>query len=99
MAYDPGALQTALAAAVGDDPALLEELRSAFIDSAATHARALALARTEPSWQLAALKLQGLAASFGATDLMKRAGEAASAAPGDPVTLRRVAVAIAAFGG
>jgi hypothetical protein len=35
MVYDPGALNASLAAAVGADPELLDELRSAFIESAA----------------------------------------------------------------
>ncbi len=33
MAYDPGAIDTSLAAAVGDDPALIAELRDAFLES------------------------------------------------------------------
>ena len=33
MAYDPGAIDATLAAAVGDEPALIAELRGAFIDS------------------------------------------------------------------
>ena len=42
MAYDPGALHAALAAAVGDDPTLVAELRSAFVASAASLADLLA---------------------------------------------------------
>ena len=34
MAYDPGAIDAALAAAVGDEPALIAELRLAFVESA-----------------------------------------------------------------
>jgi len=34
MAYDPGAIDATLAAAVGDDPALIAELRDAFLDTA-----------------------------------------------------------------
>ena len=34
MAYDPGAIDATLAAAVGDEPALIAELRMAFVDSA-----------------------------------------------------------------
>ncbi len=32
MAYDPGAIDATLAAAVGDEPALIAELREAFLD-------------------------------------------------------------------
>ncbi|MEA3016770.1 MAG: hypothetical protein QOI38_1492, partial [Sphingomonadales bacterium] len=35
MAYDPGALDASLAAAVGSDPQLMAELRGAFVESAA----------------------------------------------------------------
>ena len=35
MAYDPGALNASLAAAVGSDSELMAELRAAFIESAA----------------------------------------------------------------
>ena len=34
MAIDPGAIDAALAAAVGDDPALIADLRAAFVESA-----------------------------------------------------------------
>ena len=32
MAYDPGAIDATLAAAVGDEPQLIAELREAFLD-------------------------------------------------------------------
>jgi hypothetical protein len=47
---------------------------------------------------MSALRLQGLAASFGAVDLMQLATDAAAGAPGDPAVLRRIDTAIAAFG-
>jgi HPt (histidine-containing phosphotransfer) domain-containing protein len=99
MVYDPGALRTALAAAVGDDPDLVAELRAAFLDSAARVAEVLAGSRSDGNWRMAARRLQGLAASFGAVELMGIAEEAAAGAPGDPVVLRRVRTAIAAFDG
>jgi hypothetical protein len=97
MAYDPGALQTALAAAVGDDPALVAELRSAFLASAYAHVDALGRSRCDGNWRMAACRLQGLAASFGAIRLMELAAEAAEGAPGDPVILRRIDQAVAVF--
>ena len=99
MVYDPGALRAALAAAVGDDPEMVAELRAAFLDSAIRGADLLARSRSDGNWHMAARRLQGLAASFGAVDLMELAEQAAEGAPGDPVVVRRVHEAIAAFDG
>jgi HPt (histidine-containing phosphotransfer) domain-containing protein len=97
MVYDPGALHIALAAAVGDDPQLVAELRGAFLDSAATLVDQLRRSRCDGNWRMAALRLQGLGASFGAVALMSAAEGAAHGAPGDPVALREIEQAIAAF--
>jgi HPt (histidine-containing phosphotransfer) domain-containing protein len=97
MAYDPGALNTALAAAVGDDPSLIAELRTAFIDSANRQADLLSRARCDANWRQAAWRLKGIAASFGAVRLMDAAEAAAEAAPGDPVSVRRINSAISSF--
>ena len=99
MVYDPGALHVALSAAVGDDPSLIAELRGVFLDSASEHVATLARAQSEADWQVAAWRLQGLAASFGAVALMALAEQAATGALGDPVVLRRIRAAIAAFDG
>jgi HPt (histidine-containing phosphotransfer) domain-containing protein len=99
MVYDPGALRTALAAAVGDDPGMVAELRAAFLDSAARSAEVLAGSRSDGNWRMAARRLQSLAASFGAVELMELAAEAADGAPGDPVVQRQIRSAIAAFDG
>lgn len=99
MAYDPGALDTALAAVVGDDPSLIAELRAVFLESALRQADLLSRSRCDANWRMAAWRLKGLAASFGATGLMAAAEEAANAAPGDPVSVRRVNSAISSFGG
>jgi HPt (histidine-containing phosphotransfer) domain-containing protein len=90
MSYDPGALNAALAAAVGDDRLLIEELRAVFMESAKRQVDLLGRARCDANWQLAAWRLKGLAASFGLTGLMATADEAADAAPGDPRILRRL---------
>jgi HPt (histidine-containing phosphotransfer) domain-containing protein len=94
MAYDPGAIEAALAAAVGNDAALIAELRAAFLDSADRYAEALSRARCDANWQQAALRLKGLAASFGAVGLMRLADAAGDGAPGDPVILRDIRLAI-----
>ena len=71
------ALDISLAAALGDDQALVAELRGAFLDSARKHFRAMADAAGDADWRDAALRLQGLAASFGAESLMQAAARAA----------------------
>lgn len=97
MAYDPGALDTALAAAVGNDPSLVAELRAAFLESAERQCDLLSRARCDANWHSAAWRLKGLAASFGAVRLMDAADLASHAVPGDPASVRRVAAAIASF--
>ena len=99
MAYDPGALNASLAAAVGSDPALMAELRGAFVESAARQLDLLGRARCDANWRLSASRLQSVAASFGAVGLMELAGEALDGAPGDPVVLRKLAAAIDDFAG
>lgn len=76
MAYDPGAIDAALAAAVGDEPALIAELRLAFHESAERSLALLHEAGDADDWRIAAYRLKGLAASFGAVRLMALAGEA-----------------------
>lgn len=95
MAYDPGQIDATLAAAVGDDPALVAELREAFLDSAKRGLTALELAAGGDDWREAAWRLKGLAASFGAVRLMALAGELADAPPGDRALLKRARQAVA----
>ena len=94
MAYDPGAIDATLAAAVGDEPALIAELREAFLDSARRGLDGLEKARDGEAWQAAAFRLKGLAASFGAVRLMAIATEAAGAAVQDVVVLRKLRRAV-----
>jgi hypothetical protein len=97
MAYDPGALNASLAAAVGGDLDLLAELHSAFLESAARQADLMGRSRCDANWLLAASRLKSLAASFGATGLMALADEALDGAPSDPVVMRKIAAAIDDF--
>lgn len=76
MAYEPGAIEAALAAAVGDEPTLIAELRLAFADSANRALAAMEDAQDADAWRTAASRLRGLAASFGALDLMDLAARA-----------------------
>ena len=64
MAYESGALDATLAAAAGDDEVLLGELRRAFIESLARQVDLLSRARCDGNWQMAAMRLKGLAVSF-----------------------------------
>lgn len=97
MSYDPGALDAALAAAVGDDTALIADLRHAFLESAERQIDLLGRARCDANWQLAAHRLKGLAASFGVTGMMALADDAAHAAPGDPRVLKQLRAALTSF--
>lgn len=90
MSYDPGALNAALSAAVGEDIALIADLRVAFMESAERQIDLLQGAQNDAAWELAAWRLKGLAASFGLTALMALADEAADSPPGDPRILRQL---------
>jgi hypothetical protein len=90
MAYEAGALDATLAAAAGEDQALFAELRLAFAESLARQIDLLRRARCDGNWQVAALRLRGLAASFHAEPLIELADEALLAAPGEPGVVRRL---------
>jgi hypothetical protein len=97
MAYDPGALTAALAAAVGHDGALVDELRAAFLESAARQHDLMGRSRCDANWIISASRLKSVAASFNVTGLVELADEALEGAPGDPVVLRKIAQALDAF--
>lgn len=97
MAYESGALDATLAAAAGEDPALIAELRSAFAESAQKQIDLLKRARCDGNWHVAAMRLKGLAASFHAEDLLILAEEALSCAPGEPVIVRKIERFLADF--
>lgn len=98
MAYESGALDATLAAAAGEDRALIAELRSAFIESAQKQVDLLKRARCDGNWHVAAMRLKGLAASFHASNLYDLAEEALVAAPGEPTVVRKIESALADFG-
>lgn len=99
MQHDPGTLETTLAAAVGHDPALVAELRSVFLASARGHADALGRAAGAADWRDAGVRLHGLAASFGALDLMALADRAVNGRPHDSALVAGIVAAIAALDG
>jgi len=97
MAFDNGALDATLAAAAGDDAALMRELRNAFLESAARQLDLLKRARCDGNWHVAAMRLKGLAASFHADELLQAADNALSAAPGEPMAIRAIETVLARF--
>lgn len=94
MAYDPGAIDTNLAAAVGDSPSLIAELRESFLDSARRALAQLQTAKSDQDWQAGTHRLKGLAASFGAVRLMALADTASKAACGDAAIIQKIRRAI-----
>ncbi|HVR89598.1 MAG TPA: Hpt domain-containing protein [Novosphingobium sp.] len=90
MVYEAGALDATLAAAAGEDLALFAELRLAFTESLARQVDLLRRARCDGNWQVAAMRLKGLAASFHAEQLILLAEEALDSAPGEPGIVRRL---------
>lgn len=99
MVYESGALDATLAAAAGDNSALLGELRSAFLESAEKLLDLLKRSRCDGNWNVAALRLKGLAASFHAQDLLDAADNALAAAPGEPTAIREIEKVLARFNG
>jgi hypothetical protein len=90
MAYQAGDLDATLAAAAGEDAALFAELREAFKESLERQIDLLRRSRCDGNWQVAAMRLRGLAASFHAEPLILLADEALDSAPGEPGIVRRL---------
>ena len=99
MVYEAGALDATLAAAAGDDPELFAELRLAFLESVAKQVDLLGRSRCDGNWQISAMRLKGLAASFHAEGLINLAEQALDGAPGDPAVVRRLRRFVDEFGG
>jgi hypothetical protein len=97
MVYEVGALEATLAAAAGDDPVLFAELRDAFLESVTRQVDLLARSRCDGNWQVAAMRLRGLAASFQAEALLALSEEVLEAAPGEPGIIRRLKLWIDEF--
>ena len=88
MVFQAGALDETLAAAAGNDPALIAELRSAFAESLGHHLDLLRRARCDANWQMSVLRIRGLGASFQVQPLIELADAALLAAPGEPRVVR-----------
>ena len=99
MAFESGALDATIAAAAGDDAALIAELRATFVESARRQLDLLRRSRCDGNWSVAAMRLKGLAASFHVEDLMQLAQQALDGVPGDPAILRQIDWAIQKLSG
>ena len=88
MAFATFDLDATIAAAAGEDAALLSELRMAFAESLARQIDLLRRARCDGNWTVAAMRLKGLGASFHAPNLIRLADQALDSAPGEPVVIR-----------
>lgn len=99
MVYESAALDATLAAAAGDDSALLNELRGAFVESARKQLDLLKRSRCDGNWNVAAMRLKGLAASFHAESLLQAAENALASAPGEPTAIRDIEIVLEHFEG
>jgi hypothetical protein len=99
MTYESGSFETALAAAAGEDYALFAELRLAYLESASRQLDLLRRSRCDANWRMAAVRLQGIAASFHDNELERLAKEALATAPGDPIAMRRIGAHLDEIGG
>lgn len=99
MAYETGSFETALAAAAGEDRALVSELRLAFLESASRQLDLLRRSRCDANWRTAALRLRGIAASFHDEPLIALSEDAGHGAPGDPAAIRMIGARLDEIGG
>lgn len=84
MAYETSSIDATLSAAAGANPQLQAELKAAFLDSVERQIDLMSRARCDGNWQMAAMRLRAIAASFHADELIELANEATNGAPGDP---------------
>ena len=91
MAHEAADFDATLAAAAGEDPALLAELRAAFVESLTQQVDLLRRARCDGNWEVAALRLKGLGSSVHAPELIELADRALDGAPGEPAVIRKLA--------
>lgn len=73
------------------------DLRRAFTGSARDLSDLMRRSRCDANWEMAAIRLKGLAATFGIIPLIQLAEMAIEGAPGDPAVLRQINQAIDAI--
>lgn len=88
---DQSDFEANLAAAAGEDASLRAELVACFRASLDNQRDLLARARCDGNWEVSAMRLRSLGASFHSAELVALAEEALDTAPGDPVVLRKLA--------
>lgn len=86
-----------LAASLGDDPELVAQLQTVFLDAVGEQLDLLSRARCDANWYMSAERLCDIAASFSAKELLELAQQAKNSAPGDPVIIRELAEWYATF--
>lgn len=99
MSYESGNLDAALSAVAGDDPALKNDLRRAFLESADRQIALAERAKDEAGWRQALWRLKGLSGSFGLLSMIALAEEVESEAPGDARAVQRLRAALALIAG
>jgi len=97
MAHEMADFDATLAAAAGEDLALLDELHAAFVESLVQQLDLLRRSRCDGNWEMAARRLTGLGSSFNAPELIKLAAEALDGAPGDPAVIRKLTALCSRF--
>ncbi|MDQ1156683.1 HPt (histidine-containing phosphotransfer) domain-containing protein [Sphingomonas sp. SORGH_AS 950] len=95
MTYEHGTIDSALAAVAGDEPAVIQDLRRAFVDGVNHAVETLHAAEGGQEWREAALRLKGLAASVNALPLMTLAAQAATRDAPDAELLVRIGEVVA----
>lgn len=95
MTYEHGTIDSALAAVAGDEPAVIQDLRQAFVEGVTRAVGAMRQAQDGQEWREAALRLKGLAASVNALPLMTLAGQAADREARDPALLDKIEEVVA----
>src|SRR5688500_20353631 len=91
MAHEAAEFDATLAAAAGEDLALLAELRAAFVESLDHQVALLRRSRCDGNWEMAARRLKGLGSTSHAPELVNLADEALYGAPGEPAVIRKLA--------
>jgi hypothetical protein len=90
MAHEAADFDTTLAAAAGEDLALLAELRAAFVASLTHQIDLLSRSRCDGNWEVAAQRLKSLGTSFHSPELVRLAQAALDGAPSDPAVIRKL---------
>ena len=73
------------------------DLRGVLAENARDLADLMRRARCDANWNVAALRLKSLAATFGIISLIELAEQAMAGVPGDPAVLRQINAAIDAI--